>query len=91
MDLSVLKIILDKCLFLLRFMQILKVFFKKIDVGINNNDVSYKRKYQDHVPCSLLIKLCVINLVTRLCCTEEKMLLINSLNQFLRSTAILEE
>ena len=25
--------------------------FKKVDVGISNNDVSSTRKYQDHAPC----------------------------------------
>ena len=36
--------------------------FKKVDVGISNNDVSYTKKYEDHVPCSFTYKVvCVDN------------------------------
>ena len=67
-------------------------FFKKV-VGISNNDVSYTKKYQDHAPCSLLIKLCVliIDIVKKLFCIEERILLSDLLNQFLMSTIIVEE
>ena len=30
---------------------------KSCDIDINNNDVSYTRKYQDHVPCSFAYKI----------------------------------
>ena len=35
--------------------------FKKVDVGISNNDVTYTRKYQDHVPCSFDYKVVCID------------------------------
>ena len=34
---------------------------KKVDVGISNNDASYTRKYQDHVPCSFTYKVVCID------------------------------
>ena len=34
---------------------------KKVDVGISNNDVSYTKKYQDHVPCSFASKVVYVD------------------------------
>ena len=33
---------------------------KNPDNGTINNDISYTRKYQDHVPCSFAYKVCVL-------------------------------
>ena len=62
---------------------------KNCDIGVNNvfhTQGNIKTMFHK----VMLIKLCVliIDLVKRLCCTEEGMLLINSLNQFLMSTII---
>ena len=36
--------------------------FKKVDNDISNNDISYTKKYQDHIPCSFAYKVvCVDN------------------------------
>ena len=44
------------------------------------------KKYQDHIPCSFAFKpVCVDDLVNQLIFTEVKMLLINLLNQLLKS------
>ena len=66
---------------------------KSVDSDIINNDVSYTRKYQDHVPCSFAYKVvCVDNRFSKkLFCTKEQIPLINLLNQFLMSTIIVEE
>ena len=66
---------------------------KTVDNDIINNDISYTRKYQDHILVVLLIKLCmlIINIAKRLFCTEEEMMFTNLLNQFLMSTIIAEK
>ena len=62
------------------------------DTDCSSNS-SYKRKYQDHVPCSFGYKLvCVDNKFSkRIFRTEEKMLLINLSSQFLKNIIIVEE
>ena len=35
---------------------------KNIDSDINNNDISYTKKYQDHVPCSFAYKVVCIDI-----------------------------
>ena len=74
-------------------MQILNVFLKKVDVGISNNDVSYTRNIKTMFLVLLLINLCVsiTDIAKKLFRTEEEMLLINSLNQFLMSKTTAEE
>ena len=66
---------------------------KNVDSSINNNGISYTKKYQDHVACSFAYKIvCVdIDLAKRLFCTVEKMQLINLPDQFLTSITIVEE
>ena len=34
---------------------------KDIDIGISNDDISYTKKYQDHVPCSFIYKVVCID------------------------------
>ena len=66
---------------------------KSVDNDIINNDISYTKNIRIIFLVVLLIKLCVliINVVKRLFCTEEKLLLINLLNKFLMSTIIAEK
>ena len=63
---------------------------KNPDNGTINNDISYTRKYQDHVPCSFAYKVCVliINTVKKLFCIEKKMQWTNLLNYLLMNTII---
>ena len=53
-------------------------------ISAENYEGSCSKKYQDHIPCSLLTNVFVlmINLVSQLFFTEMKMLLINLLKQF---------
>ena len=66
---------------------------KNVDNDIINNDISYTKKDQDHVPCSFAYKVvCTDNEFSKkLFCTEERMLLINLLNQFLVNTVIVKK
>ena len=66
----------------------------KIDLDLESNlgsaeiyEGSCSRKYQSHIPCSLLTKLFVLIIVLRsqLSFLEAKMLLTNLLKQFLKS------
>ena len=64
---------------------------EKVDGDIKcSSNSSYTRKYQNHVPCRFAYKVvCVDNKFSKkLFCTEEKMLFMNLLNQFLMSTII---
>ena len=55
---------------------------KNVDNDIINNDISYTRKYQDHIPCCFAYKVvCVDNKYSkRLLFTEDEMLLTNLLD-----------
>ena len=67
---------------------------EKVDCDIEcSSNSSYTRKYQEHVPCSFACKVvCVDNKYSKKkICTEEKILFINVLNQFLMSTIIAEK
>ena len=63
---------------------------KGVRGSYRKNNTSYTEKYQAHILAVLLTKLFVlmINLVNQLLFTEEKMWLIDSLNQFLGSMII---
>ena len=64
---------------------------EKVDGDIEcSSNSSYTRKYQNHVPCSFAYKVvCVDNKFRiKIFCTEEKMLFVNLLNQFLMSAII---
>ena len=66
---------------------------EKVDGDIEcSSNSSYTRKYQDHVPCSFAYKVvCVDNKYSKkIIYTEEKMLLINLLSQFLKNIIIAE-
>ena len=71
-----------------------KVEYNSIDSDIEcTSDSSYTKKYQDHIPCSFPYKVvCVDNKFRKkMFYTQEKMLLMNLLNQFLVSTIIAEK
>ena len=69
------------------------MYFKNVGSDIVNSNISYTKKYQDHVPCSFAYKLlCVDNKYSKkLFCAEEKMLLMCLLNRFLMSTIFFEK
>ena len=69
------------------------MYFKNADFDISNNDVTQK-SIKIMFLVVLLIKLCVLIIVDnskKMCCTKEKMLFSNSLNQFLMTTIIVEK
>ena len=66
---------------------------EKVDGNIEcSSNSSYTRKYQNYVACSFAYKVvCVDNKsIKKLFCTEEKMLFMNLLNQFLKNIIIVE-
>ena len=64
---------------------------KSVDCDIVDNNNSYTKKYQEHIPCSFAHKVvCDNNCNKKLICAEEKMLFMNLLSQFLKSIIIVE-
>ena len=66
------------------FAKVVYLFFADFEckiISAENYEGSCSKKYQDHIPCSLLTNVFVlmINLVSQLFCIEMKMLLINLL------------
>ena len=57
----------------------------------DKNNGSYTEKYQDHIPCSFTDRVLIMNLARKLFFTEEKMLFIGSLMQFLKSMIIVKK
>ena len=42
-------------------MQTLNVFLKNVNSDISNNDISYTKKYQDHIPCIFAYKVVFVD------------------------------
>ena len=61
--------------------------FKNVEIY----EGSYTKKYHDHIPCSYAYKIVCIDDISRLSFIEVKMMLMNLLNQFLKSISIVKK